>query len=204
MSGAAGRSVCARRASWVVGAGGLGSPAAFYLAAAGLGRLGIVDGDTVDLSNLQRQILHTTADRGHRKVESARSRLAELSTRRWTWRSTTCALTDGNAAELMEPYDFIIDGSDNFDTKFLVNDVAVSLGKPFSHAGNRPPPRTDHDGGAAGERLLPLPVPRNRRRRARSSAASRPASSARWREPSGPSRRRRPSSTSSASRSTCW
>ncbi len=118
----------------VVGAGGLGSPAAFYLAAAGVGRLGIVDGDTVDLSNLQRQILHTTADRGHRKVESARSRLLELNAE-VDVEVHDVRLTEENAAELMEPYDFVIDGSDNFDTKFLVNDVAVSLGKPFSHAG---------------------------------------------------------------------
>lgn len=118
----------------VVGAGGLGSPAAFYLAAAGLGRLGIVDGDAVDLSNLQRQILHTTADRGHRKVESARSRLRELNAEVEV-EVHDVRLTEDNAAELMAPYDFIIDGSDNFDTKFLVNDVAVSLGKPFSHAG---------------------------------------------------------------------
>jgi adenylyltransferase/sulfurtransferase len=118
----------------VVGAGGLGSPAAFYLAAAGVGRLGIVDSDTVDLSNLQRQILHTTADQGHRKVESARSRLLELNAE-VDVEIHDVRFTEENAAELMEPYDFVIDGSDNFDTKFLVNDVAVSLGKPFSHAG---------------------------------------------------------------------
>ncbi len=118
----------------VVGAGGLGSPAAFYLAAAGLGCLGIVDGDTVELSNLQRQILHTTADRGRPKVESARSRLVELNPE-VEINIHHARLTEENAAELMEPYDFVIDGSDNFDTKFLVNDVAVSLGRPFSHAG---------------------------------------------------------------------
>ena len=118
----------------VIGAGGLGSPAAFYLAAAGLGRLGIVDGDAVDLSNLQRQILHTTADQGRRKVESARSRLAELNAE-VDVEVHDVRLTEENAAELMGPYDFVIDGSDNFDTKFLVNDVAVSLNKPFSHAG---------------------------------------------------------------------
>lgn len=118
----------------VVGAGGLGSPAALYLAAAGVGRLGIVDGDTVDLSNLHRQILHATGDRGRRKVESARSRLLELNPEVEV-EVHGVRLTEENAAELMEPYDFVIDGSDNFDTKFLVNDVAVSLGKPFSHAG---------------------------------------------------------------------
>ena len=118
----------------VVGAGGLGSPAAFYLAAAGVGRLGIVDSDTVDLSNLQRQILHTTADQGHRKVESARSRLQELNAEVEV-AVHDVRLTEANAAELMAPHDFVIDGSDNFETKFLINDVAVSLGKPFSHAG---------------------------------------------------------------------
>ncbi len=118
----------------VVGAGGLGSPAAFYLAAAGIGRLGIVDGDTVDLSNLQRQILHGTGDRGRRKVESAKSRLLELNAE-VDVEVHAARLTEENAAELMEPYDFIVDGSDNFDTKFLVNDIAVSLGKPYSHAG---------------------------------------------------------------------
>ncbi len=118
----------------VVGAGGLGSPAAFYLAGAGIGRLGIVDGDAVDLSNLQRQILHTTADQGQRKVESARSRLRELNAEVEVEVHDT-RLAEENAADLMKPYDFVIDGSDNFDTKFLVNDVAVSMGKPFSHAG---------------------------------------------------------------------
>ena len=118
----------------VVGAGGLGSPAAFYLAAAGVGRLGIVDGDTVDLSNLQRQILHTTADQGHSKVESARSRLLDLNAE-VDVEVHDMRLTEENATSLIEQYDFIIDGSDNFDTKFLVNDVAVCLGKPFSHAG---------------------------------------------------------------------
>jgi len=114
----------------VVGAGGLGSPAAFYLAAAGVGRLGIVDSDVVDLSNLQRQILHTTADQGQRKVASARSRLLELNSEVEV-EIHDVRLTEENAAELMAPYDFVIDGSDNFDTKFLVNDVAVSLGKPL-------------------------------------------------------------------------
>ena len=132
--GGAGQIRLRQASALVVGAGGLGSPAAYYLAAAGIGRLGIVDGDTVDLSNLQRQILHTTADQGHRKVESARSRLRELNAEVEVEVHDT-RLAEENAAGLMEPYDFVIDGSDNFDTKFLVNDVAVSMGKPFSHAG---------------------------------------------------------------------
>lgn len=118
----------------VIGAGGLGSPAAFYLAAAGVGRLGIVDSDTVDLSNLQRQILHTTGELGLKKVDSARTKLQQLN-EEVVVETHACRLTEHNAAELMRGYDFIIDGSDNFDTKFLVNDAALSLGKPFSHAG---------------------------------------------------------------------
>lgn len=118
----------------VVGAGGLGSPAAFYLAAAGVSRLGIVDSDIVDLSNLQRQILHTTKDLGRTKVESAQTRLNDLNDD-VAIEVHALRMTEDNAAELMRPYDFIVDGSDNFDTKFLVNDTAVALGKPFSHAG---------------------------------------------------------------------
>jgi len=118
----------------VVGAGGLGSPAAFYLAAAGVGRLGIVDSDIVDLSNLQRQILHTTKDVGRNKVDSAKTRLNDLNAD-VTVEIHAARMTQDNVTELMRPYDFIIDGSDNFDTKFLVNDAAVALGKPFSHAG---------------------------------------------------------------------
>lgn len=118
----------------VIGAGGLGSPAAFYLAAAGVGRIGIVDSDTVDLSNLQRQILHTTKELGMNKVDSARTRLHDLNTE-VTVETHVARVTDDNATELMQGYDFIIDGSDNFETKFLVNDAAVSIGKAFSHAG---------------------------------------------------------------------
>lgn len=118
----------------VIGAGGLGSPAAFYLAAAGVGRLGLVDSDTVDLSNLQRQILHTTNDLGKNKVDSATTRLRELNAEVAVETHAT-RLTEENAGALMRGYDFIIDGSDNFETKFLVNDAAVALGKPFSHAG---------------------------------------------------------------------
>jgi molybdopterin/thiamine biosynthesis adenylyltransferase len=118
----------------VLGAGGLGSPAAFYLAAAGVGRIGIVDSDTVDLSNLQRQILHTGKDLGRNKVDSARTRLNELNAE-VTVEPYATRVTEDNAIELMQSYDFIVDGSDNFETKFLINDAAVALGKPFSHAG---------------------------------------------------------------------
>lgn len=118
----------------VIGAGGLGSPAAFYLAAAGVGRLGLVDSDVVDLSNLQRQILHTTNDLGKNKVDSAKTRLHGLNAE-VTVETHATRLTEENAGALMRDYDFIIDGSDNFETKFLINDAAVGTGIPFSHAG---------------------------------------------------------------------
>ncbi|MGH7775480.1 MAG: HesA/MoeB/ThiF family protein [Candidatus Binatia bacterium] len=118
----------------VVGAGGLGCPAAFYLASAGVGALGLVDSDRVELSNLQRQILHSTLDLGREKVESAKEKLDRLNPE-VEIHTYSVRLDEKNAAEMLAPYDFIIDGSDNFATKFLVNDVAVGLGKPFSHAG---------------------------------------------------------------------
>jgi molybdopterin-synthase adenylyltransferase len=118
----------------VIGAGGLGSPAAFYLAAAGVGTLGIVDPDKVELSNLQRQILHATADIGRPKVESAQAKLNDLNPDVEVKIFATRFEAD-NAAEIAAGYDFIVDGSDNFDTKFLVNDVAIRLAIAFSHAG---------------------------------------------------------------------
>ncbi len=118
----------------VIGAGGLGSPAAFYLAAAGIGTLGLVDSDRVELSNLQRQILHTTADLGREKVASAKEKLDRLNSEVEV-HSYPIRLDAKNAQEIFSSYDFIVDGSDNFDTKFLVNDTAVALEKPFSHAG---------------------------------------------------------------------
>jgi adenylyltransferase/sulfurtransferase len=118
----------------IVGAGGLGSPAALYLVAAGIGTLGLVDSDQVDLSNLQRQILHSTLDLGRDKVDSAQEKLSHLNPE-VEIRAYKARLDEKNAADLFAPYDFIVDGSDNFTTKFLVNDVAVLLGKPFSHAG---------------------------------------------------------------------
>lgn len=118
----------------IIGAGGLGCPAAFYLAAAGIGALGLVDSDRVELSNLQRQILHSTMDVGREKVESAKEKLNRLNPE-VEIRTYPLRLNERNAAEIFAPYDFVIDGSDNFSTKFLVNDIAVALGKPFSHAG---------------------------------------------------------------------
>jgi molybdopterin/thiamine biosynthesis adenylyltransferase len=118
----------------VIGAGGLGCPAALYLAAAGIGVLGLVDSDHVELSNLQRQILHSTTDIGRDKVDSAKEKLGQLNPN-VDIRTYPVRLDAENATEIFSAYDFIVDGSDNFATKFLVNDVAVDLGKPFSHAG---------------------------------------------------------------------
>src|ERR1043166_4761404 len=118
----------------VIGAGGLGSPAAFYLAAAGIGALGLIDPDRVELSNLQRQILHSATDIGSAKVESARTKLERLNPEVELQLYPTRVEAD-NAAEIFRGYDFIVDGSDNFPTKFLVNDTAIRLGIAFSHAG---------------------------------------------------------------------
>jgi adenylyltransferase/sulfurtransferase len=118
----------------VIGAGGLGSPAAFYLAAAGVGALGIIDPDRVELSNLQRQILHTTADIGRQKVASAQVKLTDLNPD-VEIKTYAARFEEDNAAEIAAGYHFIVDGSDNFDTKFLVNDVAIRLDIAFSHAG---------------------------------------------------------------------
>ncbi len=112
-----------------VGAGGLGSPLAFYLAAAGVGRLGIVDFDVVDFSNLQRQILHTTHDVGRPKLESAREKLEALNPNVKVETHET-RLSSDNALELFENYDIIADGTDNFPTRYLVNDACVITGKP--------------------------------------------------------------------------
>lgn len=118
----------------VIGAGGLGSPAAFYLAAAGVGTLGLMDSDVVDLSNLQRQILHTTAGLGRLKVDSARDTLRALNPD-VVIQTHPVRLTEQNAPDLLAPYDFIIDATDNFASKFLIADACHRAGKPNSHAG---------------------------------------------------------------------
>jgi adenylyltransferase/sulfurtransferase len=115
-----------------VGAGGLGSPVAMYLAAAGVGTLGIVDFDVVDFSNLQRQILHGTPDVGRSKLASARDRLHGLNPD-ITIETHETALRSENALRLFEPYDVIVDGTDNFPTRYLVNDACVLLGKPNAY-----------------------------------------------------------------------
>src|SRR6195256_4054736 len=115
-----------------IGAGGLGSPAALYLAAAGVGTLGIVDFDTVDFSNLQRQILHGTPDVGRSKLASAKDKLNAINPNVKIELHET-ALSSENALELFAPYDVILDGTDNFPTRYLVNDACVLLGKPNAY-----------------------------------------------------------------------
>jgi molybdopterin/thiamine biosynthesis adenylyltransferase/rhodanese-related sulfurtransferase len=113
----------------LIGAGGLGSPLGLYLAAAGVGRLGLVDFDVVDYSNLQRQIIHGTKDVGRPKLQSARDRLRDVNPFVHVETYET-ALRSDNALEIFEDYDVIVDGTDNFPTRYLANDASVLLGKP--------------------------------------------------------------------------
>ncbi|MCH6566885.1 MAG: molybdopterin-synthase adenylyltransferase MoeB [Nitrospinae bacterium] len=116
----------------LIGAGGLGCPSAIYLAAAGVGTIGIVDNDVVDLSNLQRQILHHTSSLGTPKTESAKAALHAInpSIEVNTYQEK---LSSANVMEIIEPYDIIVDGSDNFPTRYLINDACVWTGKPNVH-----------------------------------------------------------------------
>ena len=118
----------------LVGAGGLGCPAGLYLAAAGIGTIGIIDSDTVDLSNLQRQVLHSTYDVGRPKAESAKDAISLINpgVKVVTYPER---LTSENALEIFKDYDIILDGSDNFPTKYLVNDAAFFAGKPYIYGG---------------------------------------------------------------------
>jgi adenylyltransferase/sulfurtransferase len=116
----------------VIGAGGLGSPTAFYLAAAGVGTLGVMDGDVVDITNLQRQILHTTADIGKPKVESAGRTLKALNPDVNIVALPT-RITVDNVMDIIKDYDLIVDGSDNFETRYLVNDACYLAGKTNIH-----------------------------------------------------------------------
>jgi|SRR5579862_5178465 len=115
-----------------IGAGGLGSPASLYLAAAGVGTLGLVDFDVVDFSNLQRQILYDTADVGRRKLDAAADRLTALNPEVRVVQHET-RLTSANALPVFKDYDVIVDGADNFPTRYLVNDACVLLGKPNAY-----------------------------------------------------------------------
>jgi len=119
---------------FIVGVGGLGSPVALYLAAAGVGTLGLIDSDTADLSNLQRQVIHTTRDLGTPKVLSAQARIAAINPDV----KVECMferLTSRNILDRIRNYDILVDGSDTFATKFLLNDAAVMAGKPLIHGG---------------------------------------------------------------------
>lgn len=118
----------------IIGAGGLGAPAALYLAAAGVGTIGIVDADVVDLSNLQRQVIHSTGDLGKKKVESARETMENLNpdVKVNTYHTF---VTSENVLDLISDYDIVLDGTDNFPAKFLINDACVMAKKPFVHAG---------------------------------------------------------------------
>jgi adenylyltransferase/sulfurtransferase len=118
----------------LIGAGGLGCPVALYLAAAGVGTLGIIDSDRVDLTNLQRQVLHGTADVGRPKTESAKETIRRINpdVKVITYQER---LTSQNALKIFPQYDIIIDGSDNFPTKFLANDAAFFTGKPYIYGG---------------------------------------------------------------------
>ena len=114
----------------IVGAGGLGSPVALYLAASGVGTLGLIDGDVVDRTNLQRQVIHFTPDLNKPKVQSAKEKI-ELMNPDVKVKTYNELLTVDNIKKIFREYDFIIDGTDNFPTKFLINDACVFLGIPI-------------------------------------------------------------------------
>ncbi|MGD9010614.1 MAG: HesA/MoeB/ThiF family protein [Desulfobacteraceae bacterium] len=118
----------------VIGTGGLGSPVLLYLAAAGVGTLGVADGDVVDHSNLQRQIIHSTSDVGRPKVDSAAEKLSRLNPDVRLIKHPLMAAPE-NITQMIDGYDFVVEATDNFETKFLINDACVLAGKPFSHAG---------------------------------------------------------------------
>ena len=114
----------------VVGTGGLGAPVILYLAAAGVGTLGLIDFDVVDESNLQRQIIHTTRDVGRPKISSATDRIKNINPN-VNVVSFNDRLTSANALDIIKEFDIVLDGTDNFQTRYLINDSAVLLNKPF-------------------------------------------------------------------------
>jgi molybdopterin-synthase adenylyltransferase len=118
----------------VIGAGGLGSPAALYLAAAGVGTIGIADGDRVELSNLQRQIIHDSESVGQSKTSSAAKRLQAIN-RACHLEQIPVMLDKANLSSLLQRYDFVLDATDTLAAKFMINDICVSQGVPFSHGG---------------------------------------------------------------------
>ncbi len=132
--GGKGQKKLAKARILIVGAGGLGSPAGLYLAAAGIGTLGVIDADAVDLSNLQRQVIHHTSDVGRPKVLSAQEKIQALNpdVKVMTYEDR---LSSRNALDLLRDYDVVLDGVDNFPAKFLINDACFFAGKPLVHAG---------------------------------------------------------------------
>ena len=118
----------------IIGAGGLGAPIALYLAAAGVGTIGIADADVVDITNLQRQVIHFTHDVGKPKVESAAEKMRAINPD-VTVNTYQEWVSAANIADLIAGYDFVIDGTDNFAAKFLINDACILGGKPYSHGG---------------------------------------------------------------------
>jgi molybdopterin/thiamine biosynthesis adenylyltransferase len=118
----------------IIGAGGLGAPIALYLAAAGIGTIGIADADDVDLSNLQRQVIHFTPDIGKPKVISAKEKIEAINPDVQV-RTYQEWINAANIMEIIKEYDFVVDGTDNFAAKFLINDACVLAGKPYSHGG---------------------------------------------------------------------
>ncbi len=132
--GPAGQAKLAAGRVLVVGAGGLGSPALYQLACAGVGTLGIMDHDRVELSNLQRQFLHFTRDIGRPKVDSALDKLLDLNPA-LRFRIHPETFTAENGADLISDYDFVVEATDNFEAKFGINDACVRAGVPFSHGG---------------------------------------------------------------------
>ena len=186
----------------LVGAGGLGSPAALYLAAAGVGHLSIVDFDVVELTNLQRQVLHGTADVGRPKTESARDRLLDLNPHVSVAVHQT-RLDAGNALGLVRDHDLVLDGADNFATRYLVSDACVLAGRPNVHASiyrfdGQASVFATADGPATGASTPP------RRLRARCPPAPREASSGSSPGCSEPSRPPRRSSSWPGSASRWW
>lgn len=118
----------------IIGAGGLGAPVALYLAAAGVGTIGIVDADVVDRSNLQRQVIHTTPEIGVAKVLSAKAKMQAINPD-ITIQTYQEMLVSANILDILAPYDFVVDGTDNFAAKFLINDACVLANKTYSHGG---------------------------------------------------------------------
>ena len=132
--GGKGQKKLAQAKIFVVGAGGLGSPVALYLAAAGIGTIGLIDSDIVDISNLQRQVLHHTPDVGRSKVQSAKDKIEALNPD-VNVETYETRFGQENAIDLIKPYDIVIDGVDNFPAKFLINDACYFSKKPLIHGG---------------------------------------------------------------------